>query len=1296
VCRRGFMVLLVSLLFLLSLLSHPQCGQSLVSKQEIFTLQELYLHTNGEDWRWLDETIAGPKWNFNQTIVNPCCEYGRAWQGIECSLPALQCCTSNTCQIRAIQLNGYRMRGDIDISWQNLKNLTILSLVGNHLTGHFPYNVTFLTSLLELDFSVSLLSGPLPSALGSFHSLLNLDLSYCNFTGPIPTEIGELTTLETLRFPANSLTSFPSELGQLHRLTRLEGFLNYFNGPLPSSIGQLTKLDYLSLYASGFTGELPSSIGSLIYLTSLSIDTNKFEGSLLPLASLTNLRYLACQKNRFTGNIPTEFGSLVKLTSLYMYQNLLTGSIPSQLGSLTLLQYWYCYGNGLYGPIPSFLGTLPLKGLDFALNYFTETIPLTLQSLSELAYLNFNRNYLHGPIPSELGSLISLDDLQMTVNYLSSSIPSSLSLLTKLTMLSLHDNSLTGELPIGFGNLTSLGQLYLQGNRLTGHLHSVFSSSQRMQLTHLDLSDNLFSGQIPDSIFQPSLLSTLALTSNCFQGNIPSSICNAKKLSILSMDGLSAAKDCIHKRTVPITNIPLGNSLSGDIPHCIWSLSNLTVLSLTANGLSGSLPSTQVQPSLVNLSLSHNHLTGTIPKTFQEKPFIHLDLSYNKFHGEFSELGSSSLDSETKRILSLEINRLSGKLPALPSRYSSLLHLNILTGNVFSCENLPTFDVHEDTYECGSSSLDNSLYSIFIILLLSILGIGCYSRFSRSLDSSQFPQWHEVKILLTALSKDEFQSQFPNFYSFHKSILCIGLIIIGICTVSILLLLPLYIFRQVATDATSSHSTHSHLYRWTWSTAYLTGIFPSMYILCVWFVIATMSIFGSWLVFTQQRKVIRPITAQGKISPRNLLLALLFVIVNISIVGAINGLYIFSTFRKQSPVLHYTIQLSLAFFKWFWSVVFVPTIILSPLSNSITLKSFIRILLFLLNNVIIPSIAAMLTSPSCYRGLLVEPDEIVSSYTYQICSITAIIIVDGEEITTCVSETDRYVEVAPLTPPFSYGYQCASTVLTAYIPVYLYIYCLEILMPFVTLFLLLSIFPSYSTVPKFLIGKVPSIFWKDFPEWIHLQMKQRRSAISSSPLTLSAAEKLDNSETTLSSFLDPFMLRPEAVYIPLMQHLAIILTFGMNSPVLALAIALATTSLILQYHLVTSRFIHYLNQSSAKDEMSRFLSQTFVDPSANLLLLCWLIVLISCVCISALCWDIAGDQVGWKSSYWVPILGSSCCVLLYIIFTLNKYFHPPWPHQRSSESVLTPDPSCEISMQHSALVFEAVNDPRNI
>ena len=52
------------------------------------------------------------------------------------------------------------------------------------------------------------------------------------------------------------------------------------------------------------------------------------------------------------------------------------------------------------------------------------------------------------------------------------------------------------------------------------------------------VTDNQFSGTIPERLFQIDSIKTVALSVNCFTGALPLSMCEARQAEVFSMDGL--------------------------------------------------------------------------------------------------------------------------------------------------------------------------------------------------------------------------------------------------------------------------------------------------------------------------------------------------------------------------------------------------------------------------------------------------------------------------------------------------------------------------------------------------------------------------------------------------------------------------------------------------------------------------------------------------------------------------------------------------------------------------------------
>ena len=71
-------------------------------------------------------------------------------------------------------------------------------------------------NLVVLDLANNSISGPLPISLGSFSSLGYLDLSNNLFSGIVPQNFGQLSKLHTLHIESNMLEHY-TKIGLLHQ-----------------------------------------------------------------------------------------------------------------------------------------------------------------------------------------------------------------------------------------------------------------------------------------------------------------------------------------------------------------------------------------------------------------------------------------------------------------------------------------------------------------------------------------------------------------------------------------------------------------------------------------------------------------------------------------------------------------------------------------------------------------------------------------------------------------------------------------------------------------------------------------------------------------------------------------------------------------------------------------------------------------------------------------------------------------------------------------------------------------------
>jgi hypothetical protein len=245
------------------------------------------------------------------------------------------------------------------------------------------------------------------------------------------------------------------------------------------------------------------------------------------------------------------------------------------------------------------------------------------------------------------------------------------------------------------------------------------------------------------------------------------------------------------------------------------------------------------------------------------------------------------------------------------------------------------------------------------------------------------------------------------------------------------------------------------------------------------------------------------------------------------------------------------------------------------------------------------------------------------------------------------------MRVLQFAPPFSYSFQCASTLLITYIPVYMYATSLQLL---AIAFALITIFASNRT-------------GSEYPEWF------KRLFVRVCWLTPSTRD------TELSSIP---LIEPHQILSTVTNNLIIFLTFGLCSPVLGCYLALCISVRLLFWRTMIGRFVfsrleterslttdpllavvstNPLNEATATsleltekgdkvsksgdDQLLSHLESQLRDVTSALVVCKWPVVLICAFFFTSICWDIAGDETGWSRALWVPIVGAVMVIVLW-------------------------------------------------
>ncbi|PIN19856.1 Leucine-rich repeat (LRR) protein associated with apoptosis in muscle tissue [Handroanthus impetiginosus] len=298
-----------------------------------------------------------------------------------------------------------------------------------------------------------------------------------------------------------------------------------------------------------------------------------------------------------------------------------------------------------------------------------------LFNLSYLKKLNLSYNSFNGiQIPEGISNLANLTHLN-----LSCAVPDFLADFSKLTTLSLAFCSLLGSFPERIFEIPSLQRLDLLDNPLLSGSFPMFL--QKGSLRTIVLEHTNFSGPLPDSIGNLTMLSTLELSNCRFFGQLPPTVANLTELTDLDISD---------------------NNFTGSIPSSLFALPSLISLLLSDNEFHGQVRElSNLSSSILQiLDVSSNNLEGPVPKFFFElEQLKSLSLSSNKFNGavqmemfknprfDYLDLSHNDLfvqstdsDSSLPPLLNIgELRLASCKLQRFPNlpRQSRLSHLDL-------------------------------------------------------------------------------------------------------------------------------------------------------------------------------------------------------------------------------------------------------------------------------------------------------------------------------------------------------------------------------------------------------------------------------------------------------------------------------------------------------------------------------------------------------------------------------------------------------------------------------------------
>ncbi|XP_044346478.1 receptor-like protein 34 [Triticum aestivum] len=526
-------------------------------------------------------------------------------------------------QLGAIHLNENQITGQIPTSLFQLKHLVALDLSSNNLTG-----------------SVQL------SSLWKLRKLDNLHLSD-NRLSVLEGESSKsmvpiLPKLSVVSLASCNMTTIPGLLMHVNHIESLDLSNNKIHGTIPQWIWEKwdDSLTHINLSNNIFTHmQLTSFVLPCNHLESLDLSSNRLQGQ-IPMPNLFSVvgnffQVLDYSNNRFSSLMTNFTRHLSKTHYLKLSRNNLSGPVPHSICNSSKLEVLDLSYNNFSGLIPSCLiEDTHMSILNLRENHFQGTFPYNVSEQCNLQRIDLHGNKIKGQLPRSLSNCADLEVLDIGNNQIVDTFPSWLSRLSNLRVLVLGSNQFYGSLvypprdskfrkyfsklqiidiasnnfsgnldPRWFERLTSMmAKFNGTGNSLGTpiayrgvYYHDTVALMYKGQyvefskilttLTAIDISNNVFDGEIPKSAGRLISLHVLNMSRNAFTGRIPPQIGEMRQLESLDLSW---------------------NKLSGEIPQELTDLTFLGTLNLCGNRLDGRIPESRQFATFENTSYEGN------------------------------------------------------------------------------------------------------------------------------------------------------------------------------------------------------------------------------------------------------------------------------------------------------------------------------------------------------------------------------------------------------------------------------------------------------------------------------------------------------------------------------------------------------------------------------------------------------------------------------------------------------------------------------------------------------------------
>ncbi|KAG8371897.1 hypothetical protein BUALT_Bualt12G0010600 [Buddleja alternifolia] len=314
---------------------------------------------------------------------------------------------------------------------------------------------------------------------------------------------------------------------------------------------------------------------------------------------------------------------------------------------------------------------------------------------------------------------------------LSGEISPSICNLVNLSHLNLADNIFNQPIPLHLSQCESLVTLNLSNNLIWGTIPEQISLFKSLEV--VDFSRNHIEGKIPETIGLLNQLKVFNFGSNLISGGVQGYFGNFTELLVLDLSHNPFLVSEIPAEIGEMSKLEMlflqSSNFYGElVPNFFKGLKSLKFLDLSQNNLTGNLPEINLLlPNLISFDVSENQISGFFPSGICEAQSVaSLSLHTNLFNGSIS----NDLINKCRNIEKFEVqnNGFNGNFPSL---VWSLPKIKLIRAenNMFSGE-IP--DTISEAAQLEHVQIDNNSFSS--VFPVGLGKIRTLYRFSASLN----------------------------------------------------------------------------------------------------------------------------------------------------------------------------------------------------------------------------------------------------------------------------------------------------------------------------------------------------------------------------------------------------------------------------------------------------------------------------------------------------------------------------------------------------------------------------------